>query len=158
MEEYFIYIIAGFIFLCLLLLLIEHIRLNRIIKKYRLLIKGLSEKNAEDLMVSYSEELDKVKKEIVGSIETRISDLESRIPTCLRNIGMITYNAFDNIGNNMSFSIAAIDDKKNGLVLTGIYTRENSYVYAKEILNGKSKKDLSNEEREALNKAISFME
>jgi hypothetical protein len=67
---------------------------------------------------------------------------------------MTTYNAFENIGNNMSFSIAALNDKKDGFLITGIYTRENSYVYAKEIINGISNKELSEQEKEALNKAL----
>ena len=67
----------------------------------------------------------------------------------------MTYNAFDNIGNNMSFSIAALDDNHDGLVITGIYSRENSYVYAKQIKNSQPvDKELSTEEKEALTKAL----
>jgi hypothetical protein len=157
MEEYLIFIGGGILALCLLLILIEHIRLSKIIKKYKLLINGLGEKDVEDLMVSYSDELTNIKRQVDGNIENRISDLEKRMPTCLRNVGLVSYNAFENIGNNMSFSLAALDDEKNGLVLTGIYTRENSYVYAKEVLTGVSKKELSREEKEALTKALSYM-
>ena len=156
MEEYLIYIGGGLLTLCLILLLIEHIRLSRLVKKYKLLIQGLSEKNVEDLMVSYSDELLDIKDQINGNIEGRIKNLENRMPTCLRNFGLVSYNAFENIGNNMSFSLSALDDKKNGFLLTGIYTRENSYLYAKEIISGQSKKELSREEKEALSKALSF--
>ena len=156
MEEYLIYIGGGLLILCLMLLLIEHIRLSRLVKKYKLLMQGLSEKNVEDLMVSYSDELLNIKDQINGDIESRIKNLENRMPTCLRNFGLVSYNAFENIGNNMSFSLSALDDKKNGFLLTGIYTRENSYLYAKEIISGQSKKELSREEKEALSKALSF--
>ena len=156
MEEYLIYFGGGLLILCLILLLIEHIRLSRLVKKYKLLIQGLSEKNVEDLMVSYSGELLDIKDQINGDIEGRIKNLENRMPTCLRNFGLVSYNAFENIGNNMSFSLSALDDKKNGFLLTGIYTRENSYLYAKEIISGQPKKELSREEKEALSKALSF--
>ena len=119
-------------------------------------MQGLSEKNVEDLMVSYSDELLNIKDQISGDIESRIKNLENRMPTCLRNFGLVSYNAFENIGNNMSFSLSALDDKKNGFLLTGIYTRENSYLYAKEIISGQPKKELSREEKEALSKALSF--
>ena len=157
MEEYLVYGGLGLTLLCFILLMIEHFRLSGMIKKYRCLIKGLSENNVEDLMVSYSEEMDKVKKELEGNIENRLCELEKRMPSTLRNVGMISYNAFENMGNNMSFSMAALDDKKNGFVLTGIYTRENSYVYLKEVIGGQSQKELSKEEKEALSKALSFM-
>lgn len=156
MEDMLIYIGAGLLALCLMLILINHIRLSRISKKYKLLIKGMSEKNIEDLMLSYSDEMYKVKKEIEEDIKKRIVNLEEKMPACYRNVGMVSYNAFDNVGNNMSFSIAALNDKKDGIMLTGIYTRENSYVYTKEIRNGLSNKELSKEEKEALNKALSL--
>lgn len=156
MNEYLVYGGLGLIALCFILLIIEHVRLSGMIKKYRSLIKGLSEKNVEDLMISYSEELDSVKKELEGHFELRLKDLERRMPSTLRNVGMVTYNAFENMGNNMSFSMAALDDKKSGFVLTGIYTRENSYVYLKEVIAGQAQKELSKEEKEALSKALSY--
>lgn len=155
MGDYFIYICAGSFALCMILILINHFRLRSLSKKYKLLIKGLSEKNVEDLMISYSDEIYKVKNDLEGNIKIRLSDLEKQMPTCLRHFGMVSYNAFENISNNMSFSFAVINDQKNGLVITGIYTRENSYVYSKEIINGQSNRELSREEKEALNKALS---
>jgi hypothetical protein len=154
MEDIIIYGSAGLSFLCLLLLLINSIRLSKLSKKYKLLIKGLSDKDVENLMISYSEEMYKVKNDIEDNMKRRIKALEDKIPSCFRHFGMTTYNAFENIGNNMSFSIAALNDKKDGFLITGIYTRENSYVYAKEIINGISNKELSEQEKEALNKAL----
>lgn len=154
MEDYFIYICAGLMALGLILIIINYFRLAILSKKYRLLIKGLSEKNVEDLMISYSDEIFEVKRDLEGNIKTRLSDLEKKIPTCLRHFGMVSYNAFENVSNNMSFSFAVLNDQKDGLVITGIYTRENSYVYSKEIINGQSLKELSREEKETLNKAL----
>jgi len=124
------------------------------IKKYRSLIRGLGNGNVEELMVSYSKELYSVKEQINNDIDARLSILEDKMDNCIKNVGIVSYDAFKNISNNMSFSIAALNDKKDGLVFTGIYTRENSYVYAKEIKNGKGLKKLSDEEQEALEKAL----
>jgi len=155
MEDKIIYTGAGLILLFLILIIIEHIRLSGMINKYRKLIKGISEKkNVEDLMLSYSEVLNKVKIDLEENIERRIKSLEEKMETSLRNVGIVRYNAFENVGNNMSFSLAAVDDNKDGFILTGIYTRENSYVYIKEIANGQSKKELSLQEKEALLRAF----
>ena len=105
MEQYFIYVGAGLGILSFILIIMDHFRLNSVIKKYRKLIRGLSEKNVEDLMVSYAEELDKIKQNMSNNIEKRLSTMEQKLPSCLRNTGMVTYNAFDNIGNNMSFQL-----------------------------------------------------
>ncbi len=155
MEESLILISGGLSALCIILITINHFRLTSLTKKYKSLIKGLSEKNVEDLMISYSNEIHNVKNDIEGNIKNRLLGLEKQIPTCLRHFGLTSYNAFENVSNNMSFSVAALNDKNDGIILTGIYTRENSYVYSKEIVNGQSNKELSREEKEALNKALS---
>jgi len=154
MDDYYFYLFAGLIAFLFILIIIAYFRLGSLSKKYKLLIKGLSDNNVEDLMISYSNELSKVKNEIDGNIIKRLSVLEKQMPTCLRHFGMVSYNAFENVSNNMSFSFAALNDNYDGIIITGIYTRENSYVYSKEIVNGESVKVLSKEEKEALNKAL----
>jgi len=155
MEDYYIfYIFAGLIAILMILIIIVCFRLGSLSKKYKLLIKGLSVNNVEDLMISYSNELSKIKNEIDVNIKKRLSVIEKQMPTCLRHFGMVSYNAFENVSNNMSFSFAALNDNCDGIVITGIYTRDNSYVYSKEIVNGESVKVLSKEEKEALNKAL----
>jgi len=154
MDNNLIYVVCSLLGLCLLLTVINNIRLNGMIKKYRSLIRGLGNGNVEELMVSYSKELYSVKEQINNDIDARLSILEDKMDNCIKNVGIVSYDAFKNISNNMSFSIAALNDKKDGLVFTGIYTRENSYVYAKEIKNGKGLKKLSDEEQEALEKAL----
>lgn len=150
-----LYIGAGLGVLSFILVLINHFRLNAAIKKYRQFMKGLSDKDVEDLMLSYSQELEHINRKISDNIDKRLAVLEQKMPSCVRKFGMVTYNAFENVGNNMSFSIAALDDNHDGLVMTGIYSRENSYVYAKQIKNSQSvDKELSREEKEALNQAL----
>jgi hypothetical protein len=88
----------------------------------------------------------------------RIEEIERKLPECVQNVGIVHYNAFENVGNEMSFSVALLNERKNGFVITGIYSRENSYVYTKEIIKGKPQRELSREEIEAMNKALSKLE
>lgn len=117
-------------------------------------MQGLGDKDVENLMTSYLNNLEKLKDHVHIDMNKRIEEIESKLPSCLQNIGIVNYNAFDNVGNNMSFSIAAMNERKDGFVFTGIYSRENSYVYAKEIKNGTPQKELSAEEALAMNKAL----
>lgn len=64
------------------------------------------------------------------------------------------YNAFDDMGSQLSFSIALLDDFKNGFVLTSIYGREETVSYCKEVKNGTSTIPLSAEEIMVLDRAI----
>ena len=93
------------------------------------------EKNFKKL----SQELEKLKKESQFFIS---------------KVGIVRYNPFSQIGGNQSFSIAFLDGKNNGFVITSLYTREGNRVYAKPVQNGKSQYFLSKEEKEAIAKAM----
>ncbi|HEY8422159.1 MAG TPA: DUF4446 family protein [Thermoclostridium sp.] len=154
MEKYILYISLTLSIISVIFFLIQNIRLNGIIRKYKYFMQGLGDNDVENLMISYLENLEKLRNDVHVVMDKRIKELERKIPDCLQHIGMVNYNAFENVGNNMSFSIAALDEKKDGFVITGIYSRENSYVYAKEIKKGEPQRKLSNEEVEAINKAL----
>jgi len=117
-------------------------------------MQGLGDEDVEKLMSTYLEKLENLKNDVYNVMNRRIEELEKKLPGCLQHAGVVNYNAFDNVGNNMSFSIALLDGNKDGVVVSGIYTRENSYVYAKEIIKGEPQKKLSSEEIEAINKAL----
>ncbi len=70
-------------------------------------------------------------------------------------VGMIRYNAFHETGNDLSFSIAWINERGDGVVITSIYSRGECNVYAKPLNGGKSPYPLSVEEQEAIQKAAS---
>lgn len=154
MEEYILYISLCLATLSFLLFLILNYRLSKTIKKYNYFMQGLGEQDVEKLMTYYLDDLDKLKNEVLGSMNERVQVLEKKIPQCVQNVGIVHYNAFDNVGNEMSFSAALMDEQKNGFVLTGIYSRDSSYVYSKEITRGTPQRELSREENEAVEQAL----
>ncbi|NLM27739.1 MAG: DUF4446 family protein [Clostridiaceae bacterium] len=153
MGEYILYVSFVLAVLAVILLLVQNFRLNSMIKKYNKFMYGLGDNDVEKLMDSYLDELEKLKMHIYSDTQKRLEELEKKMQHCIQHVGIVNYNAFDNVGNDMSFSIAAMDEKKNGFILTGIYSRDHSYVYSKEIRKGKPLKELSVEELEAFNKA-----
>jgi hypothetical protein len=66
---------------------------------------------------------------------------------------MVRYNPFNDTGGDQSFSLALLDLRDNGFVITSIHGREVDRIYAKQIDNGKSKHNLSAEEIEAIKEA-----
>jgi len=71
----------------------------------------------------------------------------------IQKIGIVRFNPFKEIGGDHSFSLALLDGKDTGVVLTGIHTRERTRIYTKQIKNGKCEFELSAEEKRALIKA-----
>ena len=74
--------------------------------------------------------------------------------TCMQKVGLVRYSAFKDTGSDLSFALAILDKYNDGIVLNGIYSREMSNIYAKPIKEGKSTYTLSEEEKEAIEKAI----
>lgn len=154
MESYILYGSLALAFLAIVFFFILNFRLSRMIKKYNYFMQGLGDKDVEKLMTYYLEEMEKLKNEVHGNMDDRIEELEKKLPYCVQNVGIVHYNAFNNVGNEMSFSVAMLNEKMNGFVLTGIYSRDHSYVYTKQIKEGKPNRELSREEVEALNRAM----
>lgn len=136
------------------LVVVLFIRQQLLISKYKKFMKGLGETDVEQVMQQYAADLLALRTYVENKTDVRVQVLEKKMKTSLRNTGMMCYNAFEHMGNMMSFSVAMLDDDKNGVVLTGIYSRDSSYVYAKLITNGQSDKELSKEEKEVLGKAM----
>jgi len=141
----------SLLFVLVFVLLVLVIALMR---KYRKFMKGLSNINAEELMQTYADALNKLNLYIQNELEPRIEKLEAKAPDAVRCVGMVPYNAFDNMGSQMSYSVALLSDKQTGVVLTGIYGRDSSYTYAKKLESGVPNKELSREEKEAVRIAL----
>lgn len=86
-------------------------------------------------------------------INANCKSLEKQLNECFQNIGIVKYDAFDDVGSKLSFAIALLDNKDNGFIINSVYGRSSSNVYAKRIENGNSTQTLSEEEIKALNKA-----
>lgn len=79
---------------------------------------------------------------------------EDLIEGAVRRVGLVRYDAFEDVGGRLSFSCALLDDRGDGVVMTSINGRQDTRVYAKPIVDGKSRYNLSTEEEEAIRQAL----
>ena len=89
----------------------------------------------------------------VKKISTDLESLKEGNKDNIQKVGIVRYNPFSEIGGDQSFSVALLDGKDNGVVITSLYTREGNRVYGKPVIEGKSKYLLTEEEKEAILKA-----
>jgi hypothetical protein len=147
-------ILAVIIFLQLLWLLILQISLRRLKKKtgdFNLGETGLKIEESLARNAKLIKALDKDVQELYN-ISNQINNLSLR---GLHKVAMIRFNPFKDLGGDQSFSIALLNGKNNGLVISSLHTREGTRVYSKAIASGKSEKyPLTEEEEEAVKKAI----
>ena len=89
----------------------------------------------------------------LGALEPRVNALEDIGRIAIQKVGFLRFNPFEDTGGDQSFAVALLDREENGVVISSLYTREGVRVYAKEIRNGASKHQLSDEERSVLEEA-----
>lgn len=129
-------------------------RLTSINKKYRNFLNKLGNgKNIEEDLENYMYRVERVEKQNT-EITTYIKNLDEDLTKCIQKVGIVRYNAFKDTGSDLSFALALLDENNDGVVLNGIYSREMSNIYAKPVVNGKSSYTVSEEEQQAIDKAI----
>lgn len=79
---------------------------------------------------------------------------QAEIEGSIRNVALLRYDAFEDVGGRLSFSCALLDDHGDGVVLTSINGRQETRVYAKQVTQGTSSHNLSLEEEEAIRRAM----
>jgi hypothetical protein len=123
-------------------------------KKYKNFMSKFEDgKTIEEGLENYIHRVDRVEKQN-GEILDEIKAININVSSCIQRIGMVRYNAYNDAGNNLSFAVALLNEKNDGIILNGIYSREMSNIYAKDIKSGTSTYTLSNEEKEALKRAL----
>lgn len=155
-TQYSTYITIGLILLVLIqfLLLIGAFKsLRKVEKKFKRIMRGVNNKNLEELINSYLDKVEDVKKGFEETSETN-KILKDQVEKCTQKVSVIRYKAFEDVGSDLSFSVALLDGENNGVILTGIYGRDYSTTYAKPIDKGISRYDLSEEELHVLNSAM----
>lgn len=129
-------------------------KLNTIETAYRRTFRVGRGKILEDLInenLHIMEESSAVAKEVSKKME----QLEADMARAVQNVGLVRYRAFEDMGPDLSFSLALLDANKDGVIITNIFGGTNCSVYSKPIIDGKSDFLLSLEEKEALEIAIS---
>lgn len=142
------------IFLLVIALLITTIFLivlyNRLNARYIDFMGKLGEGDkVEKILSEYLKMVNETSKKIKEQSE-RINVLESNLKKCIQKVGLIRYNAYGDTGSDLSFTMALMDSEDNGVVVNGLYSRESSSIFAKPLVKGDTKYNLSAEEIQAI--------
>lgn len=155
-KDYDIFIMLGVLVLLIIFIFIEilnRVQINRVEKRYKKLMKGSHGKSIEEMVLEHTKMVDDSLQSI-EEIKNTYSEIGAKVNTCIQKYAVVRYRAFDDVGSDLSYSIALLDNRNTGVILTGIYGRNESTTFAKPIENGISKYDLSEEEKQAVKNAI----
>ncbi len=144
-------IMVGILTIGFISILYSNIKLKN---KYNKFMKKIGNgKNIEEDLENYMYRVERVERQNTEII-SYCKNLDDEVAKCIQKVGMVRYSAFKDTGSDLSFAVAMLDEKNDGVVFNGIYSREMSNIYAKPVKNGVSEYTLSEEEKEAIRRAI----
>lgn len=89
------------------------------------------------------------------AFEGELAELRDAVVRSIRNVGIVRFDAFEDLGGRLSFAVALLDEEGSGVVLSSINGRQETRIYAKPIERGESSINLSQEESESIRRALS---
>ncbi len=127
--------------------------LNKVKSRFRDLLDGTRGETLELLLHDHLTERLRLQSE-VEKVEGRTRELEAKMRRTKRHLGFVRYDAFDDVGGAQSFALAIYDDEGDGAVLNSLIGRSDCRVYCKTLVDGKSDRNLSAEELQAVDIAV----
>ena len=152
------YILIALLLIIIVLLIMvisQHKKINNIKDQISRFMKGRDAASLEEEIVALFEDNQIIKKATEKN-QKDINRLYDRLASCFQKVGIIKYDAFNQMGGQLSYSIALLDEDNNGFLLNSVHSTDGCYSYSKEIKNGKCSLELGEEEQIALNEAMEY--
>ena len=150
------YILLALVILTVVLIIlniVSLVKISNLKKRLRKFMKGKDARSLEKEIIALHED-NKFLKTSTDTNKKDIRDLNKRFAKAFQKIGIVKYDAYQQMGGLLSFSLALLDEDNNGLILNSVHSTEGCYTYTKEVVYGECKLELSNEEKVALDQAI----
>ena len=149
--------IAIFILLIaiIVLLIVQIVKYSKLKKKYEKFMKGKEAKSLEQDIIALFEDNKFIKNENEKNRKD-IREIMRRMEYCYQKIGLVKYDAFQQMGGKLSFCLCLLDNKNSGFLLNSVHSSDGCYSYTKEIKKGESELSLGEEEKKALDMAMGY--
>ena len=130
-----------------------HMKYNRLKVSYNSFMKGKDGRTLEDSMQKRFDELEKL-QEITEQNVRDIQEITAKCKTHYQKVGIVKYDAFNEMGGDLSFALTMLDEENSGWILNVMHSRDTCYNYIKEVIHGESYIELAEEEIESLERAV----
>ena len=155
LVRYSNYIILALTIITLILLvlyIVNVVQMSQLKKRYKIFMSGKNARNLEKTLIERLDQVDELLKANEAN-KKNIDKLFANMKFTFQKVGLIKYDAFNEMGGKLSFSLALLNETDDGFVMNAVHSREGCYTYVKEIIAGNSIIVLSPEEKEALDMA-----
>lgn len=136
----------------LLVVLWQAFKLHRLDRLRREFFASGLKKDLEQILVDQNRSITKINQEL-GELGQGLDTIFKDNRHNIQKVGFIKFNPFDDAGGNISFSLALLNAKDEGVVISSLHGREGNRVYAKSVKIGTSETKLTDEEIQAIKEA-----
>ena len=151
-SDYIIIALVVIVIVMFIMMIVNLVQLSKLKKRYKIFMSGKNARNLEKTLIERLDQVDSL-LEANAANEKNIRILFNKMKFTFQKVGLVKYDAFNEMGGKLSFSLALLNEKNDGFVMNAVHSREGCYTYIKEIIEGNSIIVLSPEEHEALNMA-----
>jgi hypothetical protein len=109
--------------------------------------------HAEEIQTAFTQMRDWV-EESIEHFERRMGEVEGRVDGCIAYSALVRYDAYNELSGHQSSSVALLDSRRTGVVLSSIVHRDQARLYVKQLRDGEASLELSPEEQEAVDQAL----
>ena len=155
-TDYIVIGLAALVLIMMILLIVFIVQMSKLKKRYKIFMQGNDAKSLEDTLVYRLEQVDEL-IEANASNERNIDTIFKNMKDWFQKIGLVEYDAFNEMGGKLSFSLCMLNEKNSGFIINAMHSREGCYTYVKEIIDGNSIIQLAEEEQQALEQALGGM-
>lgn len=151
-SDYVIIGLAVVTFILFILYIVNVVQMAQLKKRYKIFMSGKNARNLEKTLIERLDQVDAL-LESNATNEKNIQKIFENLKFTFQKVGLVKYDAFNEMGGKLSFSLALLNETDDGFVMNAVHSREGCYTYVKEIIAGNSIIVLSPEEKEALDMA-----
>ena len=137
----------------LVLFIVQTIRIGKLDKKLKTFMKGKDVSSLESEIVGLFKDNKHLTRNAMRA-KRDIEDIRQQMQTHVCKVGIVKYDAFQQMGGKLSFALCMLDADDNGFILNTVQSTEGQYAYLKEIFSGQSTIELGREEQQALDSAL----
>ena len=149
--------LAALVVVLIIVMIIKGIangmKMKKLKKSYEMFMEGKDGRTLEDTLIARINQME----ELAASDEEtkkKVQMVLDHLDYTYQKVGLVKYDAFNEMGGKLSFSLALLNRKNDGFIINAMHSREGCYTYIKEVINGNPIILLSEEEKEALEIAL----
>lgn len=149
-----VFALAALVLILIIVMIVNGVKMSKLKKAYKSFMEGKDGKSLEDTLILRLNQVD----ELLASDEDtkkKVQMVLNHLDHTYQKVGLVKYDAFNEMGGKLSFSLALLNRKNDGFIINAMHSREGCYTYIKEVINGNSIIMLAEEEKEALEMAMS---